>query len=301
MITAILRKRKLGKVSCEAVQKFIKEKFNKDIFVIRNDISQNLPDRVDLLIRWGCTSEFPYKSDSYITINDSKSIHAVGDKAESRKIMQENNISVPISFFNKKEITDYFCNTGLCNTDFDIPLLIGRPRTHHQGRNIAQINNLDELDNDNISEYWSEFIDKDREFRVFVFFGKVIAVAEKIPTDKTKIAWNKFGKGSSFVNVKWKEWPIEVCKEALKSSQLFNIDFCGVDVMLAYDKPYILEINSAHSLSSEYRQNCFTKAVNWLIDYVEENNEKPDNFVLDEIVTCYKQLIHPCMVENEDN
>ena len=38
--------------------------------------------------------------------------------------------------------------------------------------------------------YYSEYIPKEKEFRVYIFNKKVIGIAEKIPKNKSDIAWN---------------------------------------------------------------------------------------------------------------
>jgi glutathione synthase/RimK-type ligase-like ATP-grasp enzyme len=137
------------------------------------------------------------------------------------------------------------------------------------------IRNLDELNADDSSEYWSEIIAKDREFRVYCFFGYVIAVAEKIPHDKDALLWNHAQGGSVFNNVRWGQWPIAVMREALKSQQVMNFEVGGVDVMTEGGTPYILEVNSAPSLTTPYRKQIFARAYEWAIRYIEEHNSKP--------------------------
>jgi glutathione synthase/RimK-type ligase-like ATP-grasp enzyme len=290
MNTYILRRRKLGKGSCLAIKKNLKEIYNKDITILRNDINQ-ITERTgyerDLLIRWGCTDSTTVG----IVINKAEHIHAVNDKSRCRRQLQDNGISVPMSFFNKEDAIQYLHGVGQGQK------LIGRRQFHHQGRHIVCVNHPDGVRMDNSSNYWSEYIPKEHEYRVFTFFGRVTIVAEKIPTDHSRIAWNNFGGGSTFVNVRWDNWPIKACVEALKAANLIGIDFSGVDVMTLGDKVYILELNSAHSLTSEYRQKTFSKCLNWLIDKCE--NGRPDHYQFPERIRKYRDIILPYLVEND--
>lgn len=292
MILSIVRRRKLGNGSTRAIKANL---FNmeKEIDIYRYDsrgleilrhkwINTNTIDS-DYILRWGYTGECGF--DREHTINLSEHIHLVNNKPECRKKLIEANISCPITFYNKADVDNCLI---LGSRKY-----VGRPSHHAQGRKFKFISSREDLTNDNTSDYWSEYIDKDREFRVFTFFGKILMVAEKIPTEtgRRRIAWNHFGNGASFVNINWSEWPIEACKEALKASNVIGIDFAGVDVMVKDNIPYILEINSAHSLTSEYRQTVFSKAINWLIS--ELPNGKPQHFEYPEHIRTYKSIILP--------
>lgn len=282
MNTVILRRRKLGKTSCEEIQKNLKESYNIDSFAGR--IDQN-PPNPDILVRWGCTNTLR----SNFEINSSDKIHLVNDKANCRKLLQDNNVSVPKSFFTKEDTR----NASLYP-------LIGRERYHHQGRHLKFIRNDSELNEDHSSNYWSQYIRKEKEYRVFAFFGKVIMVAEKeFHGDHDSIAWNVAQGAVSFKNVRWNDWPLRVCEEALKAQKITGIDFAGVDVMIKDNIPYILELNSAHSLTDGYRQKTFAKALAWAIKYIEKKNIKPDHFVIPNRIRNYKDIILPAIEDYE--
>jgi len=285
MNIAILRRRGLGKGSCLGIQRFLLEDFNRDVNIIMND---NIPkDNFDICIRWGCTSTIIANH----IVNKAKFIHLANNKKESRMLLQNSGVSVPRSIFSKEN-----------DLTINYPL-IGRQEYHSQGRNLKVINNLEELENDNTSAYWSEYISKEKEFRVYTFFGKVILVAEKVPTEKGKkeIAWNRYLGNSSFENVRWNEWPIKVCVEALKAIEVIPIDFSGVDVMVKGNNVYILELNSAMSLTSDYRKQCFSKAFNWLFGKVEELGKLPEHYPLPDNVRNYRDLIHSAIKEREND
>ena len=54
---------------------------------------------------------------------------------------------------------------------------------------------------------------------------------------------------------------------AVDAANVIGVDFAGVDVMLdAEGNPYVLELNSAPSQTSPYRQLCSAKVFKWMHD-----------------------------------
>lgn len=274
----ILRRRGLGNTSTKG----IKDKSQNDIEIIRND--REIPQDTDLLIRWGCTSQFP----AHRTLNKAESIKAVNNKAESRKILQEAGVRVPKLYENIDDV-EYPC--------------IMRNHFHSQGKYLKFCNNLEELAAARLElkergdTYTSEYIEKDQEFGVFIFNNRIWSVIEKVPKvedAQEHVAWNVAQGTHKFQNVRWSEWPIEVCKEALDAVKCFNIDFCRVDLIVKDGVPYVLELNSAHSLTSDYRHESFAKCLDWYI----ENGKVQNELQLDGNIT-YKSIIHPALRENK--
>lgn len=276
----LLRRKKLGSTSAKGIQEFSEN----NIQIVRND--KEIPENIDLLIRWGCTSKVNSKN----TLNKSESIHAVNDKVSSRIKMQDNSISTPRVFKSSAEAS-YPC--------------IMRPTKHSQGRNLWLCKNHGDVIKHSrknvikkLGYYLSEYIEKEREFGVFVFNNRITSVIEKVGknTEANKtIAWNVAQGTHSFQNINWSDWPIDVCIEALKAVKLFDLDFGRVDVIYKNNKPYILEINSAHSLTSPYRQELFSKCVDYLVE-----NGKVKNDIDFEKVKTYKSIIHPALRVNKN-
>lgn len=262
----ILRRRKLGNTSCKAIAKFAK----LPVTVVRND--HHIPDD-DLCIRWGCTSNVPARK----VFNKAEAIHLASDKTEFRKKLLMARIC-PITWFDKEsKLITYPC--------------IVRPARHHQGRHLYICWNKKDLDKAvglcGIGYYISEYIDKDREFRVFVMQGRVLCVAEKTHPDKDAVAWNK-AQGGSFNNVRWDEWPLGALPVALQAHALSGLDFSGVDIISLGNSHYVLEINSAPSLTSEYRQKCFAAG----FDYMLTKGKEPIPLKNYE---GWRQYIHPAI------
>lgn len=273
-MTYILRRKKLGKTSCEAIVNLSK----REIKIYRNDAE--LPtDENELCIRWGCTSNVSSKK----VLNKSSAIHLVSNKTQFRRLCQETENIVPKTWFSKEGVK--------------FPVVV-RPETHHQGRSFYFCENFQQLDaainkcQDNY--YISEYIDKEKEFRVFFVQGLVVCVANKKPADSSQKAWNVF-QGGAFENIRWKSWPLEAIRVAKIAFDISGLDFAGVDVMMKNEKAYVLEINSAPSLTSLYRQQCFAKA----FDYIVENGKEHLN-INEEYKKSYLRFIHPAVKEISD-
>lgn len=273
MANYLLRRKGLGKTSTKAIV----ANSTTGLQVYRSD--KALPD-ADIVIRWGCTANVRAKK----IINEARAIHLASNKAAFRRLMMETDETLcPCTFF---EIGD-------------VPIArdggkwIVRPQFHSQGKKLWVCETIEELrsacEAAGYGFYISEFIDKVAEYRVFVAQGRAIAVASKTPADPTAVAWN-VAQGGKFANVSWGEWPLKAVKVAIKGFNLSGLDFGGVDVMVDGEgNVTILEINSAPSLTSPYRQACFAKA----LDYMVINGT--DTIPLVERRGAYKKFIHPAV------
>lgn len=270
-MTTIIRRRKLGFTSVKGIV----EHSDTGIKWSRSD--QYIPED-DMFIRWGCTCNLPGDP---IVVNSAKAIHRVADKRGFREILEEHELC-PKTWFNQ-EVPN------------DVDNVILRTRTHHQGKGlwVFDSKSLDlsikmrELGVDGF--YVSEIIDKVAEYRVFVVQGRAICVAQKTPGNPDDVAWN-VAKGGRFDNVRWNIWPLKAVRMSIEAFSLSGLDFGGVDVMVDKEgECYVLEINSAPSLTSPYRQQCFAKA----FDYIAENGAKPIPLV--EERGGYLKFIHPAI------
>ena len=275
-MTIILRRRKLGRTSCREIAANSKT----GIVVVRND--KPMPEGHELVIRWGTTSNLPYPA---TVINEAKAIHWVADKATSRKLMADAGLAPETWLFWEDWADD----------ERDIANVIVRKRNHSQGRDLYHCTSIGEVSaavkTFGAGNYYiSEYIPKVAEYRVLVGSGRVVWVAKKTPADPDAIAWN-VAMGGRFDNVRWQEWPIEAIRVAIEAFKLSGLDFGGVDVMVApCGRCYVLEINSAPSQTSPYRQSCMAK----FFDYIVENG-KEHIAVAD--YNSYLGVIHPAMTE----
>jgi len=287
MSNVILRRRKLGKGSTKGIMQFS----TKGITIIRN-WKDRFPEGTNLVFRWGCTSNVPQGS---VVINTSASIHWCSDKRQGRLDMQAAGVPVPKTWSDYNDVLD---------VDSYIGNVVVRPARHAQGRNLfvfdmenlagtdAMLAKCEQL---GYGEYYiSQLVNKVSEYRVFVCQNRVVWVAKKTPGNPDQVAWN-VAQGGRFDNVRWSDWPLSVVKAALAAAKVaapIGLDFCGVDVMMdAEGKPYVLEVNSAPSQTSPYRQSCVAKA----FDYIIENGKQHFDDVPDSPRRTYKSYIHPAI------
>lgn len=272
----LLRRRSLGKTSCEAISGMSAE----GLEVVRND--SRLPERdVDWVFRWGCTSNVPAGR----IVNEARGIHLVSqDKAEFRRHIGE---LAPEVWQQAREVR--------------YPAVI-RPIVHHQGRHLYVVNNQGELaaaiarcEAKAGGWYGAPLIDKTNEYRVFVVQGRVVCVAEKFPPEgrREQVAWNHY-QGGRFENVKWGEWPLKTVRIAVECFEKSGLDFGGVDIMVDREgRPWVLEMNAAPSLTSQYRQECMAKAFDWII-----RNDSKDPIPRSREKGGWRKFIHPA-ISNE--
>jgi glutathione synthase/RimK-type ligase-like ATP-grasp enzyme len=139
--------------------------------------------------------------------------------------------------------------------------------------------------------YISEYIPKVAEYRVFIVSGRVVWVAKKTPANPDAVAWN-VAKGGRFDNVRWDEWPLKAIRISREAFLMSGLDFGGVDVMIDKDNNvHVLEINSAPSQTSPYRQECTAKAFDYIV-----NNGKAFLPVVEQRGG-YDKFIHPAICE----
>lgn len=235
----------------------------------------------EILFRWGAA----YPMASGFEINTPKTIQITDNKKLTRKLLQDDHIAIPKTYFNKAEIHRN------CNIHYP---LIGRAKYHSQGKGVIISNNIRDVDADGDSAYWSEIIDKDREFRIYVFFGKIIGVDEKIPEDRNCVLWNFSIGNAKFRNIKWDDYPIAVCILAIRATETIGIDFAAVDIISKENQNYILELNTSPSCSGAMCRHI-AKCLEWAKNRIETNHAMPQHFVLPNTVRNYRELIHPCM------
>lgn len=276
MKTFLLRK-KSGRETCDGI---VNISADPDFKVIREKDIPALKNP-EIIFRWGSSAACPAKFE----INSAEMLGKMNNKIVARKILAENQVPIPKTFFTKAEAA---------NGKFP---QIGRKSFHSQGEEMQISHNYGDLNNDNISAYWSEFIPKDREFRVYVFFGRILGMCEKIPKDKNKIAWNNSLDNGVFKTVGWKHFPWNVAGLAIKACNVLNVDFSAVDIITKGNDAYILELNSAPTCS-EYRQKLFSKAFAWLKSEIIKNKKVPAHFEYPAAIKKYIHVIHPCVLND---
>lgn len=291
-MAVILRRRKLGLTSCREIAR----QMSNNCAVLRNDRAAAqiglAANGNNYVFRWGCTALVPNEAK---VVNTVEAIQRVNDKTGFRRILDEHNLC-PKTWFDFDEFIQSDEITGMMEQGWYFlhdKSYIVRPSTHAQGRQLYHCVHPDNIE-DAVERcgdgyYISEYIPKVAEYRVFVAQGRVVWVAQKTPGNPDDIAWN-VARGGRFDNVRFGEWPLRVVKCAIEGFNLSGLDFGGVDVMVdAEGRPYILEINSAPSQTSPYRQSCVAK----VFDYIIENGK--GNIPLTEARGGWRKFIHPAV------
>lgn len=194
-----------------------------------------------IIIRWGTRENI--NADNSMIYNKSGAIASATNKLLSRQIFAEKGVNAP------RLITSV--------DDYRDGIVIARPVVHSKGLNFVVLNTKEELANHwRNGWYYSEFVDKVREFRVHCGHGKVLALMEKHNPSNGNHAWNRAQNDTEpFTRIKQSESDEQglrnVLVEGLKAVDALGLDMGGVDVML--DKngiAYVLEVNTAPTLNS---------------------------------------------------
>lgn len=275
----LLRRRKLGRTSCREISA------RTNIVTVRND---KLADQdINYLFRWGCTSQ----CDAKHTINKAEAINLANDKKATRlKLDPLRNKDKPIIPQTWPDVLSWQeDDNGKC------PVII-RATHHAQGRSLFFCKNLQEVNNavrklraKGKDYYISEYIEKEAEYRVFVAQNRVVWVTKKTPANPADIAWN-VAQGGRFDNVRFNDWPLKACRIAMMTVEAVGLDFGGVDVMQKGKDFYVLEVNSAPSMTSEYRQSTTAKVFQHIVDNGNITYPSPVK------LNSYKDCIHPCLI-----
>jgi glutathione synthase/RimK-type ligase-like ATP-grasp enzyme len=288
MTALIYRRRKLGRTSAREISRYSKT----GILNVRND--QRFPRGIDLVFRWGCTSNLP---EGIPVINTAAAIHQVADKAAFRKLTADAGLA-PKTWLSLDAWEEDYCEGVEAARK-----IVVRRATHHQGRFLHTFTYDDNgYRPDGVIDicakygegnyYISEYIPKVAEYRVFMAQGRVVWVASKTPGNPDAVAWN-VARGGRFDNVRWDQWPLKAIRVARDAFLLSSLDFGGVDIMVdAQDNAYVLEINSAPSQTSPYRQEAAAKAFDYIVNYGK------DRIDVTEEKGGWRKFIHPA-ISNE--
>ena len=251
----IFKDRNLLKQKIESNQKFLYESrtpnTNNNVLNVENSI----------VVRWG-TRENIVTNNTTIIYNKVSGIENATNKLTSRQKFIENKVSCP------SLITPQNVNSE------HLPI-IARPFIHSKGKNFIILDTIDKFKNhyDSSRYYYSNFIDKIREFRVHLGHSKVLALMEKKKPQNGNIAWNRaLNDEEPFDYVPWNQIDEQNLKnvliEAIKAVNCLGLDMGGVDVMLDADNNvFVLEVNTAPTLnSSEYVAKRWGMYWNWLFN-----------------------------------
>jgi len=237
--------------------------------------ADNIALKNSILIRWGTRENI--KMENSIVYNKIVGLENATNKLRSRELFIKNNVNCPklVTLFN------------ILTTDLPI---IARPFEHSKGRNFIVLDSIAAFiaHHNDKKFYYSQFIDKTREFRIHAGHNKVIAVMEKSKPKENNIAWNRAQNDTDpFDYVKWTTIDEQnlkcVLDVALKAIAAVELDFGGVDVMYKDGEAYALEVNTAPTLNtSEYVAGRWAMYFDWLFrgDKIK-NTIKREHWVTD--------------------
>lgn len=148
------------------------------------------------------------------------------------------------------------------------PPIFGRKFHHTRGNDIFTYQVKPLLKGDHLSDYYTQVVPKQNEFRVWVFRDKFLAAYEKTleyparygRRGRNKEVWN-WANGFAYKFIQ-----PETVSKALKDISInaisaLDLDFGGVDVILGADRRfYILEVNTAPGTQGEPRQGLTSLA-----------------------------------------
>lgn len=229
-----------------------------------NMVRSDNPDfrRVDVIIRWGTREELERTKGS-IVYNKAEALALVSNKYKSRIAMQAAGVNVPLNITSEtpERLISY--------------PIIARPHHHSKGKSFVTLRNrtafLQHYNANRTGWYYSNFIDKIREYRVHCAHGKILNFLEKPNPGPGQIAWNRAQGNEAFISVKWNEYNFNVAMEGLKACKALGADFLGIDVVLdRQGKAWVLEGNSSPTLNtSEYSSTRYAKYFQWLLASAE--------------------------------
>lgn len=213
-----------------------------------------------IVVRWGTREELP-TDNTTIVYNKSSAIANATDKKLSREIFIEKGVSTPALVIPENFKEEY------------LPI-IARPLVHSKGKNFVVLNTPNDFithyNKNNKGWYYSQFINKEREFRIHCAHSKVLAVMEKANPNNGNIAWNRAQNDTEpFEYIAWSEVDkqnlMPVLLEAIKATAAVGLDMSGVDVMLCGGTAYVLEVNTAPTLNtSPYVASRWGMYFDWL-------------------------------------
>lgn len=271
---AIVRRKELGNNCAFIIDGLKALGINANIIV-----PDKAPLGLEWAIRWGTTT--PIAKETKV-INSATAIKETSDKGTFRIKAHAAGLT-PKTWGSMDELAKY---------DGEVGDIIIRPRHHERSQGIFLCSTPAQADKAlktiQGAYYISEYVKKDREYRVFVANGRAFMVFEKQPKNKNDVSWGCVEEGQmAYVN--WSDWPAHVVENAIKAFNLSKLHFGAVDVIEKDGKAYFLEINTAPEVWPYYGAR-FADVIKWMIEKGRETI-KVKNF------KDWKNTIHPAITD----
>lgn len=167
-----------------------------------------------------------------------------GDKYRSLEIMERNKVSTP------KVYTHTEIQRALKDKVLSFPI-IGRTKQHMGGSGFYFCKNGSELASRLCyADYFIEYIPIHSEYRIHVFYDRIIRCHKKVATPECNELIRSHKKGWIFKRIPVSSMHRALLGEARKAVKCLGLNYGAVDVIEDKDhKPYVLEVNTAPSLS----------------------------------------------------
>lgn len=185
--------------------------------------------------------------------NSHKSIRICDDKGETYVALKNNSFNLPKTLFapvcykNDLAIPEYAVNR--IESELSYPVII-KESFGSMGKGVHKAENRRELvslmnDLKTTSHFYQEFLQNSygTDLRVIAIGGSAVAVMERKNKNdfRSNIALGGVGRNIAFDDPFYADY----IKEAERVSQVLQMDYCGVDVLIGKDgKPVICEVNS---------------------------------------------------------
>ena len=206
-------------------------------------------------------------------INTAPQIEKTVDKSLTSLILRDNNINTPDTWIFRGDKNLYEKVDKLLEKN----ILIYKPLFGSQGDNIVKIKNIDDLkkiDNSTNIYYLQKFIETkpSHDYRVLIISNR-----------KNRKIYSMARYGKTFINnvsAGGECTPIalgkEIIEKSIQVSKLFQIPFCGIDLIKERDKIYVIEINSVPAwkgLQSITKDNISESITDILFKSIDQNKQ----------------------------
>ena len=234
-----IMKYKAGSRSARTLQTYVSEKLQKNVLSIRSDRVPFLKNS-RVLINWGSSDPLTRQLNCRI-INRPSAVAFASDKILSLAAFKDKNVNCP-DWTTDINVAEEWINNGktvFCRT-------LTRA---HSGRGIHIASTSDELVD---APLYTQYIKKQKEFRVHVFRNKVIDLQEKrrsTNSPDSDFLIRNHANGFVFCRDNIIE-PTNLRSTALSAVAALGLDFGAVDIIYNahYNKCYALEVNTAPGL-----------------------------------------------------
>lgn len=200
-----------------------------------------IPEKERYVFRYGWRGRVPEQLIPFPAYGEVEGASIASNKYRFRRWAMEHKHPVPYTWKFGEE------------HPMEFPYLL-RPMRHKGGSGYHIIRDEDAHEvmvRANWKGYGSDLIEKAAEYRIYLWQGRVIAVAEKQPYARVDewMPWNYSLGNAVFKLLQNRQWRRKYCVPAIKAVEELGILFAGVDVII--DKnglPYIVEVNSAPAI-----------------------------------------------------